>query len=49
MVVFAGLVGYPPLSGSVDPGFLVKIRNSYLERMSRAITEPRGTRLHPDR
>ena len=26
MVVFAGLVGYPPLSGSVDPGFLVTLR-----------------------
>ena len=41
-VLFADLVGYTPLSESVDPDVLVKILNGYFERMSRAITEHRG-------
>ena len=41
-VLFADLVGYTPLSESVDPSVLVTILNGYFERMSRAITEHRG-------
>jgi adenylate cyclase len=41
-VLFADLVGYTPLSESVDPAVLVRILNGYFQRMSRAITENRG-------
>jgi class 3 adenylate cyclase len=41
-VLFADLVGFTPLSESVDPGALVRILNGYFERMSRAITAHQG-------
>ena len=41
-VLFADLVGFTPLSESVDPSVLVRILNGYFERMSRAITEHQG-------
>ncbi len=41
-VLFADLVGYTPLSESVDPSVLVQILNGYFERMSRAIADHRG-------
>jgi adenylate cyclase len=41
-VLFADLVGFTPLSESVDPSTLVRILNGYFERMSRAITAHQG-------
>jgi class 3 adenylate cyclase len=41
-VLFADLVGFTPLSESVDPSALVRILNGYFERMSRAITAHHG-------
>jgi adenylate cyclase len=41
-VLFADLVGFTPLSESVDPSALVRILNGYFERMSRAITAHQG-------
>lgn len=41
-VLFADLVGFTPLTESVDPATLVRILNGYFERMSRAITEHQG-------
>lgn len=41
-VLFADLVGYTPLSESLDPAVLVGILNGYFEQMSRAITDYRG-------
>lgn len=41
-VLFADLVGFTPLSESVDPSALVRILNGYFERMSRAITTHQG-------
>jgi adenylate cyclase len=41
-VLFADLVGFTPLSESVDPSVLVGILNGYFERMSRAITAHQG-------
>ncbi|HTO52864.1 MAG TPA: adenylate/guanylate cyclase domain-containing protein [Myxococcota bacterium] len=41
-VLFADLVGFTPLSESVDPATLVRILNGYFERMSRAITAHQG-------
>jgi len=41
-VLFADLVGFTPLSESVDPSVLVRILNGYFERMSRAITAHQG-------
>jgi class 3 adenylate cyclase len=41
-VLFADLVGFTPLSESVDPSVLVGILNGYFERMSGAITSHHG-------
>jgi adenylate cyclase len=41
-VLFADIVGFTPLSESVDPTVLVRILNGYFERMSDAIAEHRG-------
>jgi class 3 adenylate cyclase len=41
-VLFADLVGFTPLSESVDPSKLVRILNGYFERMSRAIMAHQG-------
>jgi adenylate cyclase len=41
-VLFADLVGFTPLSESVDPSVLVGILNGYFERMSGAITAQNG-------
>ena len=41
-VLFSDLVGFTPLSESVDPSTLVRILNGYFERMSRAITAHQG-------
>ncbi|HXX47693.1 MAG TPA: adenylate/guanylate cyclase domain-containing protein [Myxococcota bacterium] len=41
-VLFADLVGFTPLSQSVEPSTLVRILNGYFERMSRAITAHQG-------
>jgi adenylate cyclase len=41
-VLFADLVGFTPLSESVDPSVLVRILNGYFERMARAITAHHG-------
>ncbi len=41
-VLFADLVGFTPLSESVDPAVLVGILNGYFERMSEAITVHQG-------
>ena len=41
-VLFADLVGFTPLSDSVDPSVLVRILNGYFKRASRAITDHRG-------
>lgn len=40
--LFADLVGFTPISESVDPSALVRILNGYFERMSRAITSHQG-------
>ncbi|MFI5315398.1 MAG: adenylate/guanylate cyclase domain-containing protein [Myxococcota bacterium] len=40
--LFADLVGFTPLSESVDPSVLVRILNGYFERMSRAIANHQG-------
>ena len=41
-VLFADLVGFTPISESLDPSALVRILNGYFERMSRAITSHQG-------
>ena len=41
-VLFADLVGFTPISESVDPSALVRILNGYFERMTRAITAHQG-------
>jgi class 3 adenylate cyclase len=41
-VLFADLVGFTPLSQSVEPSALVQILNGYFERMSRAISAHQG-------
>jgi adenylate cyclase len=41
-VLFADLVGFTPLTESIDPDTLVRVLNGYFERMSRAITEHQG-------
>lgn len=41
-VLFADLVGFTPLSESVDPDVLVRILNGYFERMTRAISAHHG-------
>jgi|SRR6516162_4540160 adenylate cyclase len=41
-VLFADLVGFTPLSQSVEPATLVRILNGYFERMSRAISAHQG-------
>lgn len=41
-ILFADLVGFTRLSGTVEPAVLVRMLNGYFERMSRAIAEHRG-------
>lgn len=41
-VLFADLVGFTPLSESLEPEVLVTILNEYFRRMSRVISEHRG-------